>query len=815
MYICIPLAGKGERFWQAGYTDPKPMIKIYEKPILAHVLDNLQFSEDDEVLIIYHQDLEQYGFIEYFRERYSFLHFFRVGDTRGAVETVFMGLSSLNDSQTMKDQAILLLDCDTFYTADILSSARSVSTTSGGLFYFEQEVNGPPVFSYTCLNREKIVTRVMEKERISNNANTGAYLFPSSHALYKAAQEVLDKKLMTRNEFYTSRLIQHMVEGGEVFRGIPLETHQVIFLGTPLQVKEYMTRSLVFLFDLDGTLVDTDDIYLRVWKTLLDPYHVDCTPQIFNDSIQGNSDSVAMASLFPLLSPDQVRQISEQKDHLFLTHLHHIREIPGALSFLRKVKSHGHRIAIVTNCNRLAAETILEKSGLASLSEYLVIGNECLHPKPSPHPYWKAMELFQTSPERCIIFEDSRSGLKSARGAKPQHLVGISKSGVSLHSWGADQTIQTYDEFPTIDALLYGTKSEIPRLENLILKQFGNILSIQSVRIDTGKLKGGYIADTLRVEITQKDGGIVDCVLKLPSQDPRVTPITTKTAEHTSLEGMARFLDLYAREYYFYENMQSFVSLRTPHCYGILRNQDMLAMGILMENLNQPDFTLNLTLGDASVDVSLTILDRLARMHAQFWDKDIPTIFPALQKNRDFSQWSDFLSSRWSIFEKKWAFLLTPVQLRLGETIIHNFASIQQHLSESPLTICHGDVKSPNIFYQKKNNSYEPYFIDWQYVFQGKGVQDVVFFIIESFSIPMIRLYTPLFREYYFTKLVEHGVRDYDRRLYEKDFAMAARCFPFFVAVWFGSLPREELIDVNFPFFFIRKAFYFIENFSP
>jgi thiamine kinase-like enzyme len=132
-------------------------------------------------------------------------------------------------------------------------------------------------------------------------------------------------------------------------------------------------------------------------------------------------------------------------------------------------------------------------------------------------------------------------------------------------------------------------------------------------------------------------------------------------------------------------------------------------------------------------------------------------------------------------------------------------------LSSTNLTLCHGDIKSANIFYKPIGESlYEPYFIDWQYVIMGKGVQDLVFFMIESFDIGTINKYRNLFKEYYYVKLLEFGVKTYSMEEYKIDFDYSIKYFPFFVAIWFGTLNEDELIDKNFPFFFIQKLFNFI-----
>ena len=63
---------------------------------------------------------------------------------------------------------------------------------------------------------------------------------------------------------------------------------------------------------------------------------------------------------------------------------------------------------------------------------------------------------------------------------------------------------------------------------------------------------------------------------------------------------------------------------------------------------------------------------------------------------------------------------------------------------------------------------------------------------------------------YYYAKIKEE-IKDYDYLSFKKDIINSASYYPFFVAIWFGTTPEEDLIDKNFPFFFIQKVFTFLE----
>jgi thiamine kinase-like enzyme len=234
--------------------------------------------------------------------------------------------------------------------------------------------------------------------------------------------------------------------------------------------------------------------------------------------------------------------------------------------------------------------------------------------------------------------------------------------------------------------------------------------------------------------------------------------------------------------------------------------------GILNDNWCKTcNFEINIDLNHADIGLSLKVIESITKMHVKFWNKHLDKNFHELKKHNDplfCPSWKTFITDRWEFFKDKWKHMIPSFEK--SDKIVENFENIQQALSTGHLTLIHGDMKSPNIFYDKVNQN-EPYFIDWQYICIGKGVQDIVFFLIESFSIDKIRLYYPLFIQYYYIQLIQGGVQNYSYDEYNEDIRNAICYFPFFVAVWFGTTPEDSLIDKNFPFFFIQKLFLMID----
>jgi HAD superfamily hydrolase (TIGR01509 family) len=801
MNIIIPIGGIGKRFQDAGYKNPKPLIEVFYETIIEHVIDSLKLQTDDKLFVIYHYSLDENDFSDKLMKKYPQIQLIKMYKrTDGAAETVLYGIDYIIKNNITFHKKTVLLDCDTVYHVDILSMIRNM--TKNGTIYFEDN-ESLPIYSYIAMNENNIID-IREKEKISNYANTGAYFFNDIMELQNGCEYVINNHICFKNEYYISCVIKRMLECNNEFNGIKINKTNYQSLGTPKDLEDFKVNQLAFLFDLDGTLVKTDNIYYKVWKEILLQYNIELTEYIFENFIQGNNDVYAMERLQIEKSSYDIVDISSQKDELFDRHVDKIIIIEGVFEFIKELQSKGYYICIVTNCNRKTCTSILQYMGLEKYINFVVIGNECKKPKPYSEPYLKAMKLLNISANQCIIFEDSQTGLLSAMNAFPRNVVGVNnqKNSNILSELGITTVIHDYNKI-IINNILNNKTDLIEDLNNMIIRALSNKYDIKKIVLDNNKLKGGYISDVIKVNIELKSGKKIDCVLKYENNYT------------SSLTKMAYKLGLFDREYYFYERISDYININIPRYIGTIRDSNFISKGIILENIDREDFKLNLNLNKESIDVSLKVIEQCAKFHSLFWNKDLTKSFKDLKKHNNelFNPvWGNFLRKKWVLFSEKWKHLIQSSTLSKLEDIVYNFEDIQNYLSQDHLTLCHGDVKSGNIFYRKMNEGFMPYFIDWQYIAYGKGVQDIVFFMIESFTKDNIMKYMNLFKNYYYIKLIEYGITEYSLEEYNKDFKYATYYFPVFVAIWFGTTSTDELIDPSFPFIFIQKLTNFIEN---
>lgn len=238
MNIIIPLGGKGERFRKQGYDKPKPLIKVLDKEILFYVIDNLSINDEDKIFIIYNKDLNEYDFSNIIKNKYPNITLIKLdNDTKGASETVFIGLNEIINNYSFNKKSILI-DGDTFYTEDIINKFRIIDKNA---VFFTKNYDINPVFSYIKIDDENNIIDIKEKNKISDNANTGAYAFDDINILYNYAKYVVDNDIRFNNECYTSCIISEMMNNNEPFLGIELNNNYVNVLGTPEQVANYIS----------------------------------------------------------------------------------------------------------------------------------------------------------------------------------------------------------------------------------------------------------------------------------------------------------------------------------------------------------------------------------------------------------------------------------------------------------------------------------------------------------------------------------------------------------------------------------------------
>jgi HAD superfamily hydrolase (TIGR01509 family) len=172
------------------------------------------------------------------------------------------------------------------------------------------------------------------------------------------------------------------------------------------------------LFDLDGTLLDTDALHFQAWNQVLARYGRSIPLEFYRRHIMGAANEAIMAALFPELATGMAMREIEAKEEAFRLSLGKVEPMAGLQRLLVWAEARHLPTAVVTNAPRANALLMLAAIGLAERFDALVIGDELAHGKPHPLPYLTGLEKLGAAPDMALAFEDSLSGVRAAAGAE-------------------------------------------------------------------------------------------------------------------------------------------------------------------------------------------------------------------------------------------------------------------------------------------------------------------------------------------------------------------------------------------------------------
>ena len=202
------------------------------------------------------------------------------------------------------------------------------------------------------------------------------------------------------------------------------------------------------LFDIDGTLTDTDALHLQAFNEVLGPHGHAFDHARFSKELQGFSNASISERFLAGQPPERQTVIMAEKEQAFRKLVAgRIQPLPGLIALLALAERADIPMVAVTNAPRLNAEMLLSGLGIADRFKVLVIGDELPHGKPHPMPYLEGLRAVGAAPKASVAFEDSRSGVRSASSAGiPTIGIRTSLSHADMVAAGAVMTAKDFDD---------------------------------------------------------------------------------------------------------------------------------------------------------------------------------------------------------------------------------------------------------------------------------------------------------------------------------------------------------------------------------
>lgn len=213
LHIIMPMAGEGSRFKDAGYKTPKPLVKVFNKPLFVNAINSLanlhkyKFINIEYTFIVRKEHIDKFHIDEVILSYFRKAHIISVEKTTGgAVETCMLAKPYIKDNQS-----ILVMDCDLWFKSkefeNLIKDCLVNNIDKNLLLSFTSNFNR---YSYAQIDNNKKVIQTAEKNPISNHALVGAYFFARSDEFINAANILL--KNCESKEYYTSLLYNILIK---------------------------------------------------------------------------------------------------------------------------------------------------------------------------------------------------------------------------------------------------------------------------------------------------------------------------------------------------------------------------------------------------------------------------------------------------------------------------------------------------------------------------------------------------------------------------------------------------------------------------
>jgi len=194
-----------------------------------------------------------------------------------------------------------------------------------------------------------------------------------------------------------------------------------------------MSEVRAVLWDMDGTLIDSEQFHWIAWRNAMANEGIAITREQFLSSFGQRNDSIVPRWLGTAATPERVEKISNSKEELYrqLVRSEGMTPLPGVTNWLRRLQEQGWRQAIASAAPRANIEIVLEALNASHFLQALVSAEDVHRGKPDPEVYLIAASRVGASPEKCIVVEDAVFGIEGARRAGMRS-IGVSHDGIGL-----------------------------------------------------------------------------------------------------------------------------------------------------------------------------------------------------------------------------------------------------------------------------------------------------------------------------------------------------------------------------------------------
>ncbi|MDB5250623.1 MAG: haloacid dehalogenase [Segetibacter sp.] len=208
-----------------------------------------------------------------------------------------------------------------------------------------------------------------------------------------------------------------------------------------------MSELKAVLFDLDGTLLDNNEVHLKAWKQYLKENGKEISDDDFKENISGRTNKDAIEHVYDKkMSEEEASEFYLQKEKIYREmYKADIAPIAGLPEFLKELEEHNITMAIATSGITVNIDFMFEHVPIKQYFKKIISSKDIRKGKPDPEIFLKTAEAVNTPPANCIVFEDSTSGVQAGKAAGMK-VVALTTTHSPEELKEADLVIKDYTE---------------------------------------------------------------------------------------------------------------------------------------------------------------------------------------------------------------------------------------------------------------------------------------------------------------------------------------------------------------------------------
>ncbi|MDY6509618.1 MAG: glycosyltransferase family 2 protein [Acinetobacter faecalis] len=240
--IVLPMAGRGSRFANEGYTLPKPLIDVHGNPMIKVVVDNLTPKIPHRFIFVAQQGhIDKYNLIPQLKSYAKNVEVIGInGITEGQVCTALLAKKFFNN-----DEPLMNANSDQYIDFDINEylDAMYSNNLDGMIMTMKSQ---DPKWSYARTNNDGFVVETAEKKVISEDATVGIFNFKKGSDLVRSAEKMIADNIRVNNEFYTCPCYNYLIEEGRQIGIYPIGTEYngMYGLGIPSDLNFFLNHDV-------------------------------------------------------------------------------------------------------------------------------------------------------------------------------------------------------------------------------------------------------------------------------------------------------------------------------------------------------------------------------------------------------------------------------------------------------------------------------------------------------------------------------------------------------------------------------------------